>query len=84
MKFFYKLYADDLVVFLKESQIKHFLEKFIKVSNIFNLKLNPIKCAILAVQNHTEVLPSSLFSFQIPLRKDYKYLGIVIDNKGSL
>ena len=69
LKLFYKLFADDLVVFLKHSQINRFLTKFGIVSTIFKLKLNPKKCAILAIQNHAKSLPPLLLKFQIPLLK---------------
>ncbi len=56
VKFFYKLYADDLVIIVKQSNLCHLISKLIKSFSKYDLILNPSKSAIFALHNHTAVL----------------------------
>ena len=81
--FFYRLYADDLVVVLKEKVVDEFLLKFKLVSLEYQLILNCKKCAALAIGNPKKTIEEAKLH-GIPLAKSYKFLGVVVNNKGSI
>ena len=63
------------------TKVEEVVKKFLEVSTEYELKINPKKSAILLVKGH-EKLETDVCGIQIQER--YKYLGINIDNKGSI
>ena len=54
--FWYKLYADDMVLILKNQHIKKFLKILINQFKEFNLLFNAKKSAIMNIRNHKSII----------------------------
>ena len=52
--FWYKLYADDMVIILEHKEMKKFLIIMINTFKEFDLIFNPKKSAIVNIKNHSE------------------------------
>lgn len=73
-------YADDLLFIIREDQVEETISKLKEVSQRFRLILNCKKSGLLRVKNTYragEVLG-------IPFVDKYSYLGVTLDNGGSL
>ena len=81
--FWHKLYADDLVLIVHYEHLETLMANLRKVSDDHELIINPKKCAVLAVRNHSKIaLDAKLLD--IPITTQYCYLGVTIDNCGSI
>ncbi len=79
----YKLYADDLVVTVSHQHLEQFLTILHEVSHDFDLIINPKKCGILAIKKHSKITEEMNLR-GIPVVTEYCYLGVTIDESGSL
>ena len=50
----------------------------------YQLIISPKKSAIVPLHGHKSYDRMELEQFGIPLAKEYKYLGVLIDNKGKI
>jgi hypothetical protein len=79
--FWYKVYADDLVLITNYTKVDRLVETLVRLSQEYDLKINTKKSAVLLIKDHekqeTEVCG-------IKLEQKYKYLGVHIDNRGSM
>ena len=84
----HKLHADDLVLVTTHHHHHHHLESLLaalaEVSARYNLKINPKKSAIFAVKNHDKLTKREFDLRDIPIVSEYCYLGVTIDNRGSI
>ena len=48
----YKAYADDLVFIVKYDQVERLINDIFELSKEMNLKVNPKKSCIMAINNH--------------------------------
>ena len=53
--FWYKVYADDLVIMVNYTKVEEVLTNLFDVSREFDLKVNPKKSAILLVHGHEKL-----------------------------
>jgi hypothetical protein len=81
--FWHKLYADDLVVMVNHQHLVAFLATLHDISCEYDLRINPKKCAIFEVKKHQKLLEDMDLK-GIPVATEYCYLGVVIDNSGSI
>lgn len=79
--YWYKLYADDLVFICSRFVLGRLIRNFKKITKKYGLILNPKKSGIflLKKRNYTEDEIEG-----IPLVKEYKYLGVWVDNRGRI
>ena len=82
--FWYKLYADDLVVTVSHQHLETFLAALHQVSRNYDLIINPKKCGIFAIKKHFKIITDELNLCGIPVVSEYCYLGVTIDESGSL
>ena len=79
----YKLYADDLVLVTSYHHLNSLLTALTQVSTRYNLKINAKKSAVFCVKNHSKL--TSAHDLQaIPIVREYCYLGVNVDDSGSL
>ena len=76
----YRLYADDLVVILYETECFLFTELLLMVSNQFGLIVSKKKSVFVPIKCNFG--KSDINGFKI--LKEYNYLGVIIDGKGSV
>jgi hypothetical protein len=81
--FWYKVYADDLVIIVKHSRLWTLIKTLYDVSEEFSLRINAKKCAIFAVHGHNKIAQDADLQ-GIPVTSEYTYLGIAIDESGSI
>lgn len=81
-KFNYLLYADDIVFIIHYKYLKILIKCLFSLAVHYNLKINPNKSGIFLIRNHKKI--EELEILDIPIIKEYKYLGLIIDNNGSL
>jgi len=81
--FWHKLYADDLVITVNHQHLVAFLTTLHEVSCEYDLRVNPKKCAVFAIKNHCK-LSEDMDLKGIPVVTEYCYLGVVINNSGSI
>jgi len=75
--FFYKAYADDLVIIVKHKDLPRSIKEIQQVSEKFNLKFNALKSYWIRANNTSvKSLKETLY---VEESLSYKYLGIVID-----
>jgi hypothetical protein len=78
----YKLYADDLIITVSHQHLEHFLAILHNVSNDFYLIINT-KYNIFATKKHRKI-DETMDLKGIPVLQEYTYLGVTIDDSGSL
>ena len=79
--FFYLAYADDLVFFIDLQHLATTLRIFKDTALEYSLNLNRSKSGIfLCKSNEEPVIPD----IDIPFVQNYPYLGVLIDNYGSI
>lgn len=81
--FWYKLYADDLVLCVHYKHLEVLLVNLHRVSVDHDLLINPKKCAVFAVRNHAKISPDANLQ-GIPVATEYCYLGVTINDSGSI
>ena len=79
---FYLLYADDLVCIVDYTQVGELIDTLFSVSERYSLIVNPKKCGIINVRKHEKLTTENLHG--IPIVKEYRYLGVVIDQNGTV
>ncbi len=57
--FWYKLYADDLVLSVHYEHLETLMANLHQVSDDHELIINPKKCAVFAVRNHNKIAPDA-------------------------
>jgi hypothetical protein len=83
LHWWYKIYANDLVLIVHHSELEMALKQLRVTSIEFGLALNESKSAIFAVKRHTKLgKEQSIDGF--PIVKEYTYLGVLIDDRGSI
>jgi hypothetical protein len=83
IQFWYKLYADDLVVIVKEMHLEELIKTLKEVSTENSLIVNAKKSAIIVVKSH-KALTGCQSVQEIPIVYDYRYLGILVDGRGEV
>lgn len=78
----YKLYADDVITIVSHQHFELFLAILLDVFDNFDLIINP-KYNIFAVKNHCKI-DETMDLKGIPVVKEYTYLGVTMDDSGSL
>ena len=79
----YRLYADDVVVVLAQSELEFFCNSLNVISNNFELIIGKKKCGIVPINNHIDYnIVKEIDGY--PVLKQYCYLGVIIDSKGSI
>ena len=81
--FWYKLYADDLVMTVSHQYLEILLATLHEISCEYDLKVNPKKCAILAIKKHNKIREDMDLK-GIPVATEYCYLGVNIDHSGCI
>lgn len=81
LDYWYKLYADDLVFICNRRVLGRLIRTFKKITNRYGLILNPKKSGIFLLKKRRYLLDEIE---GIPLTKEYRYLGVWIDNFGRL
>lgn len=79
----YKLYADDLVLVTTYRHLESLLTSLYTVSARYNRKVNAKKSAIFTVKKHDK-LTTKMNLHGIPVVTEYCYLGVTVDNSGSI
>jgi hypothetical protein len=79
----YKLYADDLVLIVNYRQLHNVLNKLRQTVAEFGLILNVSKSAIFFIKGHQKLGVARSID-GIPVFDQYCYLGVLIDNRGSI
>jgi hypothetical protein len=79
----YKLYADDVVLVTSHDHLNSLLKALMDVSARYNLKINAKKSAVFTVKGHDK-LTSEHDLRGIPVVSEYNYLGVTVDDSGSL
>ena len=71
------------MVCVNHIHLEALLATLYEVSQDFELRINPKKCAIFAVRDHSRI--TAQMNLQgIPVATEYCYLGVTIDNTGSI
>ncbi len=78
----YRLYADDVVVVIAQSQLDFFCKLLETVSSNFGLIIGKKKCGIIPIRNHLDNEIKEIEGF--PILSQYCYLGVLIDSKGNV
>ena len=81
--FWYKFYADDMVVVMEHNKIAKFLKILINKFKEYDLIFNAKKSAIVNIKGHKFELKET-DRFAIPYSGEYKFLGIKLDEKASI
>lgn len=79
----YKFYADDMIIFCLRNDATKIIEAFKRVTDEYNLKLNPKKSGIMCLHKDKDEVKDK-FLAEIPIVWNYKYLGITFSNKGDI
>lgn len=79
----YKFYADDMVIFCKYENVANIINAFKRVTDEYNLKINPKKSGIMYLHRDKEEINVKSLA-EIPIVWSYKYLGITFSNKGDI
>jgi hypothetical protein len=77
-----KLYANDVIITVSHQNLEHFLAILHDVSDDFDLIIN-LKYNIFAVKKHSKI-DETLDLKGIPVVQEYTYLGVTMDDSGSL
>jgi hypothetical protein len=80
-EFWYKLYADDLVIICKQIHLRKIITNLRIITKKFSLILNEKKSAIFLLKKRKSDVTDVL---GIPIVTEYKFLGIWIDNFGKI
>ncbi len=78
----YKLYAEDVIITVSHQHPEHFLAVLYDVSDDFDLIINP-KYNIFSVKKHRKI-DETMDLKGILVVQEYTYLGITMDDSGSL
>ena len=82
--FWYRAYADDLVIIVKHDKIPITIKKVKEISEKYNFKFNSKKSNWLKIGNHKGVEYELEQTCNVALEERYNYLGVNIDNHGHV
>jgi hypothetical protein len=79
----YKVYADDLVLVTSHAYLRRVLQQLRRTATDYGLVLNESKSGVFAVKRH-RALGSAREVEGFPVVGEYRYLGVLIDDRGSI
>ena len=83
-EFFYKAYADDLVLIIRHIKLLTTIRHVKEISEKNNLKFNSKKSNWIKIKNHKGVEYTPEHTHNVLKAKSYNYLGINIDDSGNI
>jgi hypothetical protein len=81
--FWYKFYANDLVLCVNHTHLQVLLTALYTISDKFDLRINPKKSAIFLVRGHSKIIEETYVK-EIPINTEYLYLGVMLDHSGRI